>query len=144
MKVGEFVNYLIERFDLRMPKEFQFSSDSGSAIRVYSTTLNSIKMEFGSKGFVAYSKKTGISNEFIQIFGKFASKNILFLNENEAKSFASGKSFSKKIFIKKGPVILKFQNHVLGIAMFDGKFLFPKLKEKRKREIQNSIGQYCL
>ncbi|MFA5049514.1 MAG: hypothetical protein WC501_00745 [Candidatus Micrarchaeia archaeon] len=143
MKVGEFNNYLKERFGLVLPKGAQFSSDSGSAIRIYSTTLNSIKMDFGFKGFVAYSKKTGISNEFIQIFGKYAQKNLVFLNEAEAKEFTSGKKINKKIFLKKGPVILKYLNHILGIATFDGKFLFPKLKEKRKREILNSIGQYA-
>lgn len=141
MKVGEFTSYLKERFGLEIQKGFQFSADSGSAIRIYSTTLNSIKLDFSSKGFVAYSKKTGISGEFIQIFGKSATKNIIFLNEKEAKIFASGNKFTKKIFLKKGPVILKFQNHILGIATFDGRFIFPKIKEKRKREIQNSIGQ---
>lgn len=138
MRPKEFEDFLKERFGIELPKDIQLSRDKGSAIRVYSTSLNSINLR-GSRGFVAYSKKTGISNEFIQIFGKRAKNNIVRLNEEEALGFADGDIVRKKVFIKKGPVIVSYKEHVLGIATFEQGKLFPKVKGKRRRGIENSI-----
>ena len=138
MKPGEFREYLKERFGLELPKEVQLSRDKGSAIRIYSTSLNSADIR-GSRGFVAYSKKTGVSNDFIQLFGSIAKKNIVKVNEDEAWSFANGEGFKKKIFIKKGPVIISYKNFVLGVAMFEGGFFYSKIKGKRRRGMENSL-----
>lgn len=138
MRPGEFREYLKERFGLELPKEVQLSRDKGSAIRIYSTSLNSADVR-GSRGFVAYSKKTGVSNDFIQLFGNLAKKSIVKVNEEEAWDFANGEKFKKRIFIKKGPVIISHKNIILGVAMFDGWVLHSKIKGKRRRGMENSI-----
>ena len=138
MKPKEFEDFLKETFGFELPDTVQLSRDKGSAIRIYSTSLNSIQLR-GSRGFVAYSKKTGISNDFIQIFGAGAKKNVVKLNEQEALRFADGDKVRKKIFLKKGPVIVSYKDYILGIAMFDGRVLHSKVKGKRGRRICNSI-----
>ncbi len=138
MKPGEFKEFLKERFGLELPKKIQLFRDKGSAIRVASISSNSIVLN-GSKGFVAHSKKTGLSNDFIQLFGKRAKKGSVQLTELEALKFANGEKITKKIFIKKGPVIISYKGHILGVATFDGRILHPKVKGKRRRKVWNKI-----
>jgi NOL1/NOP2/fmu family ribosome biogenesis protein len=139
MKPSEFQLFLKERFGLQLPKEVQLSKDKGSAIRVYANSLNGLDV-YGSRGFVAYSEKTGVSSDFIQLFGKFAKKNIVQVNENEAKKIAYGEKVNKRIKTEKGPVIISFNEHILGIATFDGRVLHSKIREKRERKICNKIS----
>ncbi len=139
MKPSEFQLFLKERFGLQLPKEVQLSKDIGSAIRVYASSLNGLDV-YGSRGFVAHSEKTGVSSDFIQLFGKLAKKNIVQVNEEEAKKIANGEKVSKKIRLEKGPVIVSFNGHILGIATFDGRVLHSKIREKRERKICNSIN----
>lgn len=139
MRPKEFEDFLKERFGMDLPKSIQLSRDKGSAIRIYSTSLNSIELR-GSRGFVVHSKKTGISNDFIQMFGHLGKKNKIELNEDEALDFAFGEKIRKKIFLKKGPIIVCFKNHVIGVGMFDGRFLHSKVKGKRRRGMDTIIG----
>lgn len=138
MRPKEFEEVLKERFGLVLPNSVQLSRDKGSAIRIYSTSLNSINLG-GSRGFVVYSKKTGISNDFIQMFGNLAKKNIIQLNEREALGFANGEKIRKKILLRKGPVIVSYKNYILGTGMYDGRVLHSKVKGKRRRRICNEI-----
>ncbi len=139
MKPGEFQLFLKERFGIVLPKEVQLSKDIGSAIRVYASSLNGLDI-YGSKGFVAYSEKTGVSSDFIQLFGKLAKKSIVQVNEEEAKKFANREKVEKRIKMQKGPVIISFNGHILGIATFDGRVLHSKIRDKRERKICNKIG----
>ncbi|MBN2477929.1 hypothetical protein JXB01_01425, partial [Candidatus Micrarchaeota archaeon] len=76
---------------------------------------------------------------FIQLVGKSAEKNVILLNEEDAKKFAARRKIKIKVRIKKGYVIAKYKNHILGTGTYDGFYLHPKVKEKRKRKIENSI-----
>ena len=143
MQPKEFRKYLLDRFGLELPENIVLSRGVGSSIRIYTQTLNNFPIKTlrikAYRGFIVYSKKTGISNEFIQLFGKNAKKNVFDLEEAEARSFAAGKKIEKRLRALKGPVILRFRGHIIGLAMFDGRYLFPKIKSKRRRKIENSI-----
>jgi len=138
MKPGEFEAYLKEQFGLTLPENVQLSRDKGSAIRIYSRSLNSIQIR-GSRGFVAYSKKTGLSSDFIQIFGKLATKNIVKLDKEDAYAFVYGEEIRKKIHMKKGTLIVKYKDYVLGVGTFDGRILHSKIRGKKRRNIENEI-----
>lgn len=138
MNPGEFRNFLIERFGMVIPKGIQISRDSGSAVRVYSSSLDGLDI-YGSKGFVAYSKKTGLSSDFIQIFGIFSNKNYIELEEKEALLFVNNEKIKKRVKLSRGYIILKYKKYVIGTGMYDGFFIHPNIREKRNRKIENDL-----
>lgn len=135
----ELRKYLQERFELSLPKGVQLTKTKKHGIRV---SLKSLKTDrvFGLPGFMVYSKKTGLNFYFFQLFGSLAKKNVIALDEKDAKLYASGFHVKKKLNIDKGVVILAHKGHILGHGIYDGKgSISCPLRQKRRREITNSI-----
>ncbi|MEO0144852.1 MAG: hypothetical protein ABIL49_04915 [candidate division WOR-3 bacterium] len=69
-----------------------------------------------------------------QIIGNFAKKNVLFLsNEEEVKKFISGEDIEGNFEnIERGQVIVKFNNDILGVALYDGKKLKNQIPKSKR------------
>ncbi len=135
----ELRKYLLERFGLALPQGIRLTKTKGHGIRVHAKSLRTERV-FGLPGFMAYSNKYGLNFCFVQLFGHLARRNIIALNEKEAKEYASGKQIKKKLAIENGFVILAHKGHILGHGTYDGKgSISCPLREKRRRNINNSI-----
>ena len=54
----------------------------------------------------------------LQIFGRYATKNIVELNEKEKEMYIRGYDLEKKLNLEEGYVIVKFKNDVLGCGLY--------------------------
>jgi len=54
----------------------------------------------------------------LQIFGRYATKNIVELDEKEKDMYIKGYDLEKKLNLEEGYVIVKFKNDVLGCGLY--------------------------
>jgi len=54
----------------------------------------------------------------LQIFGRYATKNIVELDEKEKDMYIRGYDLEKKLNLEEGYVIVKFKNDVLGCGLY--------------------------
>ena len=138
--VTTFREYLLREFGIALPREIVLQEQE-NVIRVFSKTLMMMKPA-GYMGFVAGKVGTnGIEakSEFIQLFGKHATKNILELDEIQAKSFVED-DFVEINLGGSGWKIAKFGTHILGIGKLrDGK-LYPDFIGKGRKRVENSLN----
>ncbi|MFA5076956.1 MAG: hypothetical protein WC488_00845 [Candidatus Micrarchaeia archaeon] len=145
--VSTFREYLRREFGITLPREVVLQEQE-NVIRVFSKTLMMMKPA-GYMGFVAGKVSTNgieLKSEFIQLFGKHATKNTLELDEIQAKSFVENDfveirnpADSAAGSTGSGWKIAKSGTHVLGIGRLrDGK-LYPDFIGKGRKRAENSL-----
>ncbi|MEK6979216.1 MAG: hypothetical protein AABW86_03255 [Candidatus Micrarchaeota archaeon] len=135
-----FKKFLSERFGVVFPHEILLSDTKGHGIRVHVRGL--MDNVYGLKGFQAYSGKSGINPYFMQLVGMHAKRNVIALNDADAKLFISGQNVRKKLKILggQGPAIVAHGGHILGVGHFgNGEIKSPFSQDRRGRTIQNRI-----
>jgi hypothetical protein len=70
------------------------------------------------------------TSTFLQRFGKYATKNIVQLNENQLKSLQENKKIPIELSISPGYVILRDENWILGCGLYLNGYLFSYLETK--------------
>ena len=140
-KEKNFRKYLENHFELKLPLGVEIFYTKG--VRVGNTDLRKSNIH-GDLGYAACDFGFNPTNALIQNFGYLARKNIVDVDEEKAKHFASGKSFSVPLFGKSRYVLVRFRKHSLGLGYFDSlkKKVINKLPDKRERIIVNTIGQF--
>ncbi len=137
--VTTFRDYLQRQFGIAIPKEVVLNEQEG-VIRAYSKTVMMMKPS-GYMGFVAgkvSTKGIEVKGEFVQLFGKSASRNILALDEAQAKDFVEAE-FVQAGEAGEGYRIAKFGRHVLGVGKLrEGKF-YPDFIGKGRKRVENSM-----
>ncbi len=75
-----------------------------------------------------------------QIIGNLAKKNVLEIsNENDVLRFLSGEDIHSKFNeLEKGQVIVKFNNDILGIALYDGEKLKNQIPKSKRIKLRKS------
>ncbi len=81
-------------------------------------------------------KSIKLSIEGSQIFGKYAKKNIVELNEEEFKKWMQGLDIRKSL--AKGVYIVKYKEHYLGTTTSDGKRLMNRVPKERRFSLSES------
>lgn len=133
-----FKNYLKETFNIDLNNEFLFI-EFQNVIRVYSKTLQTLKPK-GWAGFVAGRVKNNsidIKTEFIQLVGSKATKNILYVNENQAKDLIHNNYI--EINHPDGLKIIKYGRHVIGIGIIKNNKLTLEFINKGRKRVVNTI-----
>lgn len=140
-KEKNFLKYLENHFEIRLPSEIEVFYTKG--VRIGNSDIRKSKIH-GDLGYAACDFGFNPTNALIQNFGHLARKNIVDVDEETAKHFASGGSFSLSLHGKSRYVLVRFRKHSLGLGYFDNlkKKIINKLPDKRSREIVNSIGQF--
>lgn len=137
--VSTFKEYLEKEFGMTLPKDVALQEHE-NVIRVFSKTAMMMKPS-GYPGFVAgkvSTKGIEVKSEFIQLFGKNAAKNIINLDEKQAKDFVESE-FVQTQEKGEGYRIAKFGRHVLGaVKLRDGK-LFSDFIGKGRKRAENEI-----
>lgn len=137
--VSTFKKYLEKEFGIVLPREVVLQEQE-SVIRVFSKTTMMMKPS-GYMGFVAgkvSTKGIEIKGEFAQLFGKNATKNIVFLDDKQGKDFVESE-FVQTNLEGSGLRIVKLGRHVLGVGKLkDGKLYSDFIGKGRKR-VENKI-----
>jgi NOL1/NOP2/fmu family ribosome biogenesis protein len=137
--VTTFREYLEKQFGISLPKDAAINEQEG-VIRIYSKSLMMLKPA-GYMGFVAgkvSTKGIEVKSEFAQLFGKSASKNLVSLNEKQAKDFVESDCV-EALEPGEGPRIAKFGRHVLGVGKLRGGRLYPDFIGKGRKRVENSL-----
>lgn len=137
--VSTFRSYLEREFGVTIPKDAVLQEQE-NVIRIFSKTLMMMK-HAGYMGFVAGKVSTRgitVKSEFIQMFGKNADKNIIQLDEKQARDFVEA-DFVQIAENGNGYRIAKFGRHVLGVGKLgEGKLCADFIGKGRKR-VENEI-----
>ena len=95
------------------------------------------KLPFECLGMVIMKRiKPGVwkpTTNAIQIFGKYATKNFIELNKEEAKAFMAGEVIRREFNVKKnGYVIVKFNGIPLGCGLYVNGILYSQIPKNRR------------
>lgn len=137
-KEKNFEKYLSNHFGIVLPSEIEIFYAKG--IRVGKDNLRNSKI-IGELGYAACDFGFNPTNAFIMNFGHLATKNIYETTEGLARSFADGHSLKAALGEKDKFVIVKFQEHVIGLGKYiaaEGK-ISCEIPEKTRRRMINKL-----
>jgi len=137
-KERNFKKYVEKHFKIVLPPEIDIFYAKG--VRVGNSSLAGSKIN-GELGYAACDFGFNPTNSFVQNFGHLAKKNIVRLNEEEARGFASGKSIKMDLGKKSKYVIINYKKFVIGLGYYDHtkQKIVNKIPEKRRRIISNDL-----
>jgi NOL1/NOP2/fmu family ribosome biogenesis protein len=80
------------------------------------------------------SKNPKITTAVLQIFGKFATKNIIYIDEEQLKDYIMGKDVEVGEIegVERGQVIVKFKEDVIGLGLYDGRVIKNQIPKARR------------
>ncbi len=80
------------------------------------------------------SKNPKITTAVLQIFGKYATKNVVYINEEQLKDYLKGKDVEvgELSGVERGQVIVKFGEDVIGSGLYDGKNIKNQIPKARR------------
>jgi len=80
------------------------------------------------------SKNPKITTAVLQIFGKFATKNIIYIDEEQLKDYIMGKDVEVGEIegVERGQVIVKFKEDVIGSGLYDGRVIKNQIPKARR------------
>ncbi|MBI5228062.1 hypothetical protein HY988_05725 [Candidatus Micrarchaeota archaeon] len=137
-KEKNFRKYLENHFGIVLHQSIAIFYQDGVRIGNREITKSDID---GELGYAACDAGFNPTNSLIQNFGHLARKNFIQVNAEEGKQFASGKPLSVDLGVKNKYIIVKYQQHIVGLGQYDSKKkkIINKIPQKRRREIINSI-----
>ncbi|MEO0202616.1 MAG: hypothetical protein ABIL37_02700 [candidate division WOR-3 bacterium] len=132
------LNFLFERFGIEKIPEDYVILDRGNIWIASKDVLNvKEKLKFNRIGIrLVRVFKDGykLTTPGSQVIGKFAKKNVINLSSYEdVLKFLSGEDIPGKFEnIERGQVIVKFQDDILGIALYDGQKLKNQIPKSKR------------
>ena len=135
------LDYLEEKFGIprEIFKDYTFLK-KGKNVWIFSGDLEALSevRRIEIVGIKALSPtKSGLkpTTTFVQIFGKFARKNVVELkDENELIEFASGGIVKRKFNAEPGYVIVKYGDDILGCGLYSHTGLISQIPRGRRVE----------
>jgi hypothetical protein len=133
-----FLRQIEKRYNMALPEGIKIFYAEG--IRVGHSALNQSDIH-GERGYGASDNSFLPTNAFIQNFGHLAKRNVISLEEADAKAYASGKDIPMDAGDKQRHVVVRYKEHTLGLGFYDGmkRTLMNRIPEKRRRDIINTI-----
>jgi len=80
------------------------------------------------------SRNPKITTAVLQLFGKFATKNIIYIDEEQLKDYIMGKDVEVGEIegVERGQVIVKFKEDVIGSGLYDGRVIKNQIPKARR------------
>ncbi len=131
--------FLRERFGIELPKELMLV-EYQNVIRLCSKSIMNLKGK-GFPGFVAGRIRYGridIKNEFFQVVGRYATKNVLELNPEQAQQFVEA-PYVEHVDVPDGYYVIKMGMHILGIGWVVDHRLYTRFVGKGRKRVKNRI-----
>lgn len=134
----EILNFLKERFGIedKAFEGFKFVR-SGEDAWIMSEDvpenlygINRVGLRF-ARGL---SRNPKITTAVIQIFGKYATKNIVHISEEQLSDYLKGRDVEVGEIkgVERGQVIVKFKDDVIGSGLYDGRNLKNQIPKARR------------
>jgi hypothetical protein len=138
-KEANFRKYIERHFGISLPDEVQLFYAKG--VRVGNRSIRKSPIN-GELGYAACDFGFNPTNAFIQNFGHLAKKNILRLDTEDAKAFASGKDLRLDLGRKTKHLIVSYKGFTLGLGHYesDGMIVRNRIPKKRTRSIVNEMA----
>jgi len=137
-RAESFRTYVQRRFGLELPKGVDIFYAKG--VRVGNKDLRKSHIH-GELGYGACDFGFNPTNAIIQNFGHLATRNVVEVEEDDAKAFAAGNDLERDMGRGSRYVIIRYKWHTVGMGYYDRdrKRILNKIPEKRRRAIINSI-----
>lgn len=148
--IKEFLNYLDERFGIKKEIFFDYGFDTDEEwISIFSASINNKNLDgllIKSIGLRAgkYFKdirnqrvKLKISTNFAQIFGRYATKNVLQINDAQVKEYMQGSDLENihPLNVEEGEVIIKWNENVIGVGNYSHGRIKNQIPKKQLTKI---------
>ncbi|HDD46506.1 MAG TPA: hypothetical protein ENG42_03445 [Candidatus Aenigmarchaeota archaeon] len=142
MNRAKIIKWMEQRFGINRGifKGYAFIIKNGkvwlTSREVMNRELRGIKIESVGLLFGRYSERKGIfkpTTNALQIFGKYASRNIVELNERERDDYLTGYDLEKQCDAGEGYVIIKYKHHVLGCGLYRNGIIKNQIPKARRR-----------
>lgn len=141
----EIMKYLSERFGMN-PNVFKGLAFFKTKKKIYITTKSCINNQLfkdAETAGIAILRPNHVlkpTTDFLQLFGKYAKKNVIDLTPREAEKFIMGQDLEldpeRTKHLTTGYVIVVFKTHVLGCANFKQNILKNMLPKSRRTRIK--------
>ncbi len=131
------LSYVRERFDLGK-EEFKGLAIFKTQKKIYITTQECLtdplfaKAETAGLAFLRPNKVLKPTTDFLQVFGKHATKNCAELSKEDAERFMRGEDLDAREELNQGYIIIKHKGHILGCANFKEGTLKNQLPRSRR------------
>jgi NOL1/NOP2/fmu family ribosome biogenesis protein len=137
-KEKKFQSFIERHFEIKLPKDILIFYSEGIRIGSKSLLGENIK---GEMGYAAADGGFNPTLAFITNFGHLAKRNVVVVDEESAKKFASGESLDMDIGTSSKYVIIRLKTHTIGLGHYDHKKkkIINKIPQKTARKIVNSI-----
>jgi NOL1/NOP2/fmu family ribosome biogenesis protein len=125
-------NYLHERFGIILDPKVRIGNLGTDRFNLYSKSLDNFNAEREETRGILAGKKNGAfkpTSDMLQCYGWMATRNVVFLEKEDAGAFCAGKDIMERDFkfCTRGYVAVSFKGAVLGCGFFDGEKLLNKV-----------------
>lgn len=122
---NEYRDYFVERFGVpeEIMKKYRFFV-RGRRVWAFSGEVLDVKnIEIMGIKALTLGSVPKPSTAFLRIVGRFAKKNAIELDEEDALRFLKGKDIEKEFSVDYGYVIVKHEDDILGCGLYKGKLI---------------------
>jgi hypothetical protein len=127
--------YCLERFGINHEKLENYRWYIGSKNRIYigPEELKRIKPESIGLCVFRLDKTPKPTTNFLQLFGRYITKNIIELDDNETINYCSGKDLNpeRELDVVPGFVIMRHKDKFLGCGHWNGSLLKNQIPKSR-------------
>jgi len=125
-------NYLSERFGISLDPRVRIGNVGTDRFNLYSRSLDSFRADKEETRGILAGKKNGAfkpTSDFLQCYGWMATRNVVFLEKEDAGAFVAGKDIERinSQFCSRGYVAVSYKGATLGCGFFDGEKLLNRV-----------------
>ena len=110
--------------------------------KIYITTQDCLndplfgRAETAGLAFLRPNKVLKPTTDFLQVFGKHATKNYVELSKEDAERFMRGEELDAREELNQGYIIIRYKGHILGCASFKEGTLKNQLPRSRRSRVK--------
>ena len=132
-RINLILEYCMERFGINNKTFVNYNWYIGSKNRVYigPEELERIKPESIGISVFRLNKTPKPTTNFLQLFGRHVTKNIIELSSKETIEYCAGENLSPNLNMETGFVIVKHRDRILGCGHWNGSMLKNQIPKSR-------------
>ena len=132
-RINLVLEYCTERFGInnKMFKNYNWYIGSKNRVYIGPEELERIKPESIGISVFRLNKTPKPTTNFLQLFGRHVTKNIVELSSKETIEYCAGKNLSPNLNAETGFVIVKHRDRILGCGHWNGSLLKNQIPKSR-------------
>ena len=132
-RINLILEYCTERFGInnKMFKNYNWYIGSKNRVYIGPEELERIKPESIGLSVFRLDRTPKPTTNFLQLFGRHVTKNIVELSSKETIEYCAGKNLSPNLNTKTGFVIVKHRDRILGCGHWNGSLLKNQIPKSR-------------